>query len=503
MKCLCFEGGGAAVEARALEFMRYVSHPHLLPAFGIWHRGEYLVIGMELADRTLAERLLDAVRQELPGIPFGELLEYMREAATAIDFLNEARHTIAGKNNLSIIHRDIKPRNLLLVGGSVKVADFGLARAVERTTSARSGGMTVAYAAPEFFHRQVSRHSDQYSLAISYCELRGGRVPFAGSPVEVMAGHLTQSPDLGMVPEQERGIVARALAKLPQARWPSCRDFVQGLSGAQARAGTMAPASVRPSGTVAPGATAEEDRVRNEAEWMTCATPSSMLQHLRGRASGRKLRLFACACCRRVWHLLIDPRSRQAVAVAEDYAEGLIPEDAREAAHTQARAARDALLERKRTRPEAGLSAAHAAAAAAVMAVTDTTYLDHPASDAFDAFAVASIQVAFAVAGSRTADGLSPDPLRVQELRSHCQLIRDIAGNPFRVAAFDRTWRTDRVIALGRHIYEDLAFDSLPLLGDALEEAGCTDADILHHCREPGEHVRGCWVVDLILSKGR
>src|SRR5262249_33672730 len=159
------------------------------------------IIGMELADCTLADRLREAVAQGFPGIPLGELIEYMREAAAGIDFLNEPPHTIGGQPNLSIIHRDIKPHNLLLLGGGVKVADFGLARSVESTMSARSGGMTPAYAAPEFFQRQVSRQSDQYSLAASYCELRGRRLPFEGSPIEVMVGHVMQSPNLAMLPE--------------------------------------------------------------------------------------------------------------------------------------------------------------------------------------------------------------------------------------------------------------------------------------------------------------
>jgi hypothetical protein len=80
-------------------------------------------------------------------------------------------------------------------------------------------------------------------------------------------------------------------------------------------------------------------------------------------------------------------------------------------------------------------------------------------------------------------------------------LIRDIFGNPFRPIVADPAWVTPTVQSIASAIYADRAFDRLPILADALEEAGCTNADLLLHCRQPGEHVRGCWVVDLVLGK--
>jgi hypothetical protein len=80
-------------------------------------------------------------------------------------------------------------------------------------------------------------------------------------------------------------------------------------------------------------------------------------------------------------------------------------------------------------------------------------------------------------------------------------MLREIIGNPFRPIACVPSWRTSAVLALARAMYEDRRFDDMPLLADALEEAGCTEEAILKHCRDPGEHVRGCWVVDLILDK--
>ena len=86
----------------------------------------------------------------------------------------------------------------------------------------------------------------------------------------------------------------------------------------------------------------------------------------------------------------------------------------------------------------------------------------------------------------------------------HLSLFRDIFGNPFHPVAIDAawlTWNNATVPAIARHIYDDRAFHELPLLADALEDAGCTDADLLAHCRGLGPHVRGCWVVDLLLGK--
>src|SRR5262249_33152564 len=156
------------------------------------------------------DRLRAAQKQGQPGIPPAELLGYMRDAAKGIDCLN----------TINIQHRDIKPQNLLLVGGGVKVADFGLAKLLHHTRTGHTGAFTPSYAAPEFRGGQTSAHSDQYSLGVSYCQLRGGLLPFTGQPAQVIAGHLMRPPDLTMLPEAERPAVARALAKEPEERWP-------------------------------------------------------------------------------------------------------------------------------------------------------------------------------------------------------------------------------------------------------------------------------------------
>ena len=88
------------------------------------------------------------------------------------------------------------------------------------------------------------------------------------------------------------------------------------------------------------------------------------------------------------------------------------------------------------------------------------------------------------------------------ELAKQAAFIRDIFGNPFHSHILESAHQTATVIALAEAIYADRAFDRLPILADALEDAGCENIDILKHCREPGEHVRGCWVIDLLLGKG-
>lgn len=228
----------SATEWRAVRLMKEVRHPHLIAVAGAWEAHGYLVVAMEPADGSLADRLRECVGRGLPGVPRDELLAYLADAASALDHLNEPRHPVADGPAGGIQHRDVKPQNLLLLGGGVKVADFGLARALTGGVTGHTGSMTTEYAAPEFFEGRTSAHSDQYSLAVTYCHLRGGRLPFVGTPAEVMLGHLKKLPDLSMLPPAEQPALARALAKKPEDRWPSCAAFVAALRESAAADGS-------------------------------------------------------------------------------------------------------------------------------------------------------------------------------------------------------------------------------------------------------------------------
>lgn len=217
-------------EHASLRILRSVRHPNLLAYFGAWTFDDLLVIGMELADRSLWDRCKEHVEGGLAGIPLGELLDALVEVARVIDFLHEPRHELDGKSGVAIFHRDIKPQNLMLQGGGVKVADFGLSSLAFPGATCAGNGLTLAYAAPETFRREVTHQSDQYSLAVTYCLLRGGRLPFPGPPALVMLGHLFQPPDLTMLPEMERPVIARALAKEPCERWSDCLSLVEALT---------------------------------------------------------------------------------------------------------------------------------------------------------------------------------------------------------------------------------------------------------------------------------
>jgi formylglycine-generating enzyme required for sulfatase activity len=119
------------------------------------------------------------------------------------------------------------------VGGAVRLADFGLAKVLAASVASHTGSMSPNYVAPEVLDGHVSKHSDQYSLAVTYAQLRTGKLPFVGESVmQIIYAHVHKAPDLSGLPEAERPAVARALAKQPEERWPSCQAFVRALVGA-------------------------------------------------------------------------------------------------------------------------------------------------------------------------------------------------------------------------------------------------------------------------------
>jgi hypothetical protein len=267
-----------------------------------------------------------------------------------------------------------------------------------------------------------------------------------------------------------------------------------------------------------------EDVALTEAEWLAATDPGSMLNFLargsqrslprwyyrfarrppppddRPRASTRKLRLFARACCRRVWDRIFDPVAQSAVELAERFVEGEVAaEELLAAARAAARSPRS---------PADGVQAAVATALAPEWNPTKW-----PCAESVTMFAV------LAAGGRRrdTARGVearnrSQDLGRAEESAAHCALVRELFGDFFRPApAVDPAWlawRGGTVAQLAQAAYEErhlpegtLDLAHLAALADALEEAGCIDAQLLGHLRGPGQHVRGCWAVDLVLGK--
>ncbi|MEX0612350.1 MAG: serine/threonine-protein kinase [Pirellulales bacterium] len=216
----------AANELRALHHIRGVRHPFLLSLERIEVVDGRLLVVSELADGSVKDRFEACRREGLAGIPRGELLEYLRDAADALDFMSQSH---------ALQHLDIKPENLLVLAGHVKVADFGLVKDVRQSHASLVGGMTPLYAAPEVFRGAPSSHSDQYSLAIVYQEMLTGTLPFAGcNAAELTLQHLNEEPDLSPLSAADRYAVSRALAKDPQHRYPTCRAFVEALLKAEA-----------------------------------------------------------------------------------------------------------------------------------------------------------------------------------------------------------------------------------------------------------------------------
>jgi hypothetical protein len=215
-----------------------------------------------------------------------------------------------------------------------------------------------------------------------------------------------------------------------------------------------------------------------ETEWLESPEPDAMLEFLQGRASDRKLRLFAVACCRRVVHLLKDDRFRHAIDVTERFADR----------NASADELYDALALAEMATRE------HPSAAGCYP--RDPNPFREDLSDPLRFATSTARQAAYVAYMVDAAAG-------VRERAVQADLLRDLF-NPFRPAAPEPGspgWDRGAVGKIVRMIYQERRFGDLPILADAIEEAGCDDEEILGHCRQPGGHVRGCWVVDLILKK--
>jgi hypothetical protein len=264
-----------------------------------------------------------------------------------------------------------------------------------------------------------------------------------------------------------------------------------------------------------------------EAEWLACAEPQPLLQFLCGRASDRKLRLFACACVRRIARLL-NQRAQQAVAVAEDFADGRVGPrelDRAAAAVEEAEIEAEPPPERRGCFSDGRYLAAYFCCRRITLlhkiliAVGDHIFpgdrdLVEPLRRRPDMVGVAACAAGCSVDPAMAFEPVTwscAERVRRTEALHQAGLLRDIF-HPFRpAAAVSPTWlrwNDATVMRLARAAYDErelpegaLDRTRLAVLADALEEAGCTDSDVLAHLREPGPHRRGCWALDLLLEK--
>jgi hypothetical protein len=227
-----------------------------------------------------------------------------------------------------------------------------------------------------------------------------------------------------------------------------------------------------------------------EAEWLTREDPEDLLrfikQHrgMRRQKKQRKQRLFSVACCRRICPLIGNDRSRACVEVAERFADG------------------------RATSEELRAAEAEASAVWSKCAADDALFACVQVCWKSDNGMHVSTTTISAVFGQQQREAGSPvDVLGGRkrgacphEEREQCRLLRCIFGNPFRPVLFAPGWRTDNMVGIARKMYDERDFAAMPILAGALEEAGADNEDILNHCRGPGPHVRGCWVVDLLLG---
>jgi hypothetical protein len=223
-----------------------------------------------------------------------------------------------------------------------------------------------------------------------------------------------------------------------------------------------------------------------ETEWLASTDPGEMADFVRDRLGDRKFRLFGCACVRLVWKDLPNDTLRQAIETCERFADGVATVEelamAREVADGTYQGIGDIIAD-------------HSAIAVTALCELEPWF---PMGEG------SSAGIAAVAAEAWSNEEIPWHVAWAQAKEAHCQLLRDIFGNPFRSVAVDPSWRAwdgGTVVKLAQRIYDERAFDRLPVLADALEEAGCSDPYILNHCRQSGEHVRGCWAVDALLGK--
>jgi len=274
-------------ELRALHHYSNLGHANLMPLVAWWVLDKHhkvvpldlenlaadavddttyqtLVTAMLLAEENLHDCLRRHQAQGSPGIPVGLLLEYMEEAAKGLDYLASAMSNERG----SIQHCDVKPQNIMLRGGSVQVCDFGLARSLNDLRQTTSLCGSPHYLPPELISGNPTPTSDQYSLALTYTELRVGAHPLQGAPpMAAFAAHKQGTIELNDLSDAERPVIRKALSGDPASRFDSCLEMVRALrrvvSGSDESSVHM-PAAIPPNRGAAPNASAPVGRFPRE-----------------------------------------------------------------------------------------------------------------------------------------------------------------------------------------------------------------------------------------------
>jgi hypothetical protein len=231
-----------------------------------------------------------------------------------------------------------------------------------------------------------------------------------------------------------------------------------------------------------------------EQDWLARTDPKAMVEFVRQKGSDRKKLLFAVACCRRIWSFMADSRSTMAVEVAERFADGLAtPQECKEAS-AAAMAALEGAEQFEGFEFEEGDDKQWGEFNAAFAA---ETVVNRGGYDPWDSAETCGNVVEFMTGTPKEAEHVA-----------QVAFLLDIFGNPFHPVTINPAWQSPTVLALATAAYENRILPAgtleparLSVLADALEEAGCDNADILNHLRGPGPHVRGCWVLDELLAK--
>lgn len=300
LKFIRLDGDHGLREVKSLELVKTIRHPNLCTIFALWARDSNgnvleddsvdlkgladtkkpkatdetllatdeevqkrpveLVIAMALGEKTLADRLNEVRAEGHDGIPPEELFEYMEAAARAIDHLNSPRHEL-GEGPQAIQHCDIKPQNILIVGDTAQVCDFGIARRLGNRQMTQQGGLSLYWAAPELFDKQPSASTDQYSLALTYYHARTGRLPFVdaenATELQIMRAHTTGRLDFSSLPDDEQAVVARATSLEPERRYEKTIDMVRALrrayEGASRKYSSVQRSFAEPGMEIVPG----------------------------------------------------------------------------------------------------------------------------------------------------------------------------------------------------------------------------------------------------------